>query len=312
MWSDQRRLDLTLMSEKLLASYLQYIQSNKLRLLVKSTRKCVWKRPENSVSPLAAEETIRIMESRVVNLKAMLPDLHCVNCEELLQGPTAVCESGHTFCSDCRPKLTACTFPMCVSDVLHSVRNLVLEEISGLVQNKCPNHRNGCRTLLSEELMASHERACAFNIVQCPALQVPSCRCEWEGPRSKLLAHVARKHLDKMARANYFNCTAIIDDYCLLVHQDELFLYYKRSMRGLWYAVVVSVGLTSSAFKSIFTLQRPDSELQLQLTFAVQALNDEPLGEILATGKCLVLDEVLVGHFIENDQMNLHVSVERL
>ena len=246
----------------------------------------------------------------VVNLKHIVPQLSCLLCNEPLLSETRLCERGHTFCKKCPPYLVHCT--ECLGKFLAETRNYSIESIANMVKYKCNNYDDGCRTLLTRDLILKHNAACSMSPVICPLGNIPRAQCTWTGLLHQVLGHVRSSHKDKITSRNYFKCTSLQDAYWLTIYKREIFIYYKYKQDGIWHAAVMKVGLTTDMFKGIFNLKspHPKSRESIQIGFGVELIDN--MEEIFNNGRCLMLDEVVVKRFTKDREMNMSVSIQEI
>lgn len=247
---------------------------------------------------------------QIVNLKTIGPHLTCILCTEPLTNGTRVCESGHTFCKKCLPKMSHCV--ECRAKIHVGTRNYPIEQIANMVKYKCHNYYCGCKTLLCKETVLSHNVTCQYSMVTCPLEQIHSVRCQWTGRLSHILDHVKADHSNITTNRNYFNCTSLQDTYWLTVYKGEVFLYCKQKRDAHWYAAVMSMGVTEASFRAVFILKsfEEDSNEAVEISFTVDLI--DTFEKIFVSGRCLVLDGVTVRNFIKNDKMNMMVSIEEI
>jgi hypothetical protein len=69
-------------------------------------------------------------------------------------------------------------------------------------------------------------------------------------------------------------------------------------------------GLTAEMFRGIFVLKSPDpkSREAIEMGFGVELVDN--MEEIFNSGRCLMLDDVVVKCFVINREMNMAVSIE--
>jgi hypothetical protein len=244
----------------------------------------------------------------VVYLKNIVPHLSCLVCNEPLLTVTRLCERGHTFCINCRPYLNYCT--ECLGKFLAETRNYSIGNIANMVKYKCNNYDAGCRTLLTRDLILKHNATCSMSPVICPLANIPRAKCAWTGFLHQVLGHVTTYHKDKITNGNYFKCTSLQDAYWLTIYKGEIFICYKHVKDGILYAAVMKVGLKADMFRGIFILKSPDpkSGEAIEMGFGVELVDN--MEEVFNSGRCLMLDDVVVKRFAINREMNMAVSIE--
>ncbi|KDR11331.1 putative E3 ubiquitin-protein ligase sinah [Zootermopsis nevadensis] len=249
--------------------------------------------------------------TKIVSLKDIAPHLTCALCTELLADDvTGICESGHTFCRFCLSRLDECI--KCNRRFVKDARNYMIENMAEIVKYKCQNYYFGCKTLLSADLLVKHNLTCRRRAVSCPLEQIPEVLCWWKGCLSEVLDHVKKNHGDRLTSKNYFRCPSLESTHWLTEYKGELFLYYKYIKDGEWNACVQSVGLTEDEFKGVFVLRshNANSNEVIEISFVVQLITS--LDNVHRSGRCLLLDHIVVKQFIKNKQMNMMVSIEEI
>jgi hypothetical protein len=249
-------------------------------------------------------------DTRIVSLKDIVPLLTCTLCIEPLTQATGMCESGHTFCSFCLSYLDNCT--ECTGKFLEDARNYPIEQIAEIVKYKCRNYFFGCRTLLTKDILKIHNLTCPHSSATCPLEHIPEVQCRWIGSLSRLLDHVKENHRDRITSRNYFNCYSLEATHRFTMYNGELFLYFKHIKDRQWHASVQSVGLTGAMFKVVFILRSHDenSNEAIEISFAVDHITT--LDKVYRSGRCLLLDNIVVQRFVKNNHMNMMVSIEEI
>jgi hypothetical protein len=246
----------------------------------------------------------------IVNLKNIGPHVTCILCSEPLTDGTRLCESGHTFCNKCLPKMGHCI--ECRAKIHVGTRNCPIEQIASMVKYKCHNYYRGCQTLLSKETVVSHHITCPYSKVTCPLEQIDSVRCQWTGRLHQVLDHVKEQHSNKITNRNYFSCTSLQDTHWLTVYKGEVFLYFKQKRETHWYATVMSMGITEALFRGVFVLKsfEEGSNEAVEISITVDLIDD--FDKMFDSGRCFTLDDATVRNFIKNDEMNMMVSIEEI
>jgi hypothetical protein len=93
----------------------------------------------------------------------------------------------------------------------------------------------------------------------------------------------------------------------------ELFVHYKRIVDGRLYCAVQLIGTSSEAskYKCVFTLRAANGVEQISKTFLVRSFTED-FESSFNSGKCLRLDEVTVRNFVEDNKLNLTVTLSRV
>lgn len=92
---------------------------------------------------------------------SIVSELKCPGCAQALYGPIWLCETGHSICSHCSKRISAC--PLCRKK-LTDMRNYTLEAIAGKVQFPCTHAGRGCTVRLPLELLWWHKDRCGYKV----------------------------------------------------------------------------------------------------------------------------------------------------
>ena len=106
---------------------------------------------QNCVMAATSSNAIKLME--------------CPVCLDYLQPPIFLCQNGHSVCTNCKSKLTAC--PTCRA-IMCNTRCIVLEHIIKKIKFPCTNTASGCSKLIYLKTAKEHEILCAHGLQDCP------------------------------------------------------------------------------------------------------------------------------------------------
>lgn len=95
----------------------------------------------------------------------ILQHFECPVCKSLMKPPIYQCKFGHSFCSNCRPKLEKC--PNCRA-LFGTTRNYSLEGLTAGISYACMYHHLGCEETLLAHESDKHEAICPFKPYPCP------------------------------------------------------------------------------------------------------------------------------------------------
>jgi hypothetical protein len=245
-----------------------------------------------------------------VDLTPTARQLVCPECDNLLLPPTSVCASGHTFCSACRLELDKCS--TCDGTFLEHARNIPIEEICRIVGNMCPYSENGCNYTLSAALLPGHVSRCFYRKLDCPLNKIPTYSCLWSSILKVLVPHLMQCHGDLVSERNYIMSTTLQSDTKILIHKDEIFVYYKYHKDSEWFAIVQRVGCTALKFRSVFIIRSSQNKIEsVNMTFPVTSI-DESIDDVLEEGRSMILDDTVVDKFVESDELCMMVAVEEV
>lgn len=245
-----------------------------------------------------------------MDLSVLVPMLVCAECQKMLLPPTAVCQSGHTFCEVCRLALGMCS--SCHQTFLKDARNVVIEEICNLVGKKCPYFENGCKYALTESLLSGHASTCTYRNIKCPVNIFPQHVCSWSGVLKDLVSHLFEEHMSLISIRNYVLSSLLESDIRIIMHKDEVFTYYKCFRDKEWFAVVQRVGCTKQKFRSVFGIRSVQKHTgSINMIFPVTNI-EENIEDILQEGRAAVLDDDVVRNFVDIGEVSLVVTVEEV
>jgi E3 ubiquitin-protein ligase SIAH1 len=242
--------------------------------------------------------------------EALLSHLKCPVCTAYMIPPISLCCNGHNICRKCTlKKIQRC--PVCRGR-LSGIRNITLETIARRQMYPCINRDKGCFQVFSVDLIADHEAVCPYGLMKCPMNKFPSVMCSWKGLISELKKHVTGSHKD------YYSDTPDIRLHSIRIGEavrfiwNEMFLCYESMKAGKWFCVVQMVGTKEEAanYKSQLTLFGSNGVEKIVGTFVVRSFLED-FSDSFQSGKCLVLDDTVIGKFIKGVKLNLTVSVSK-
>ena len=242
--------------------------------------------------------------------EVMLKDLECPVCMEYMVPPIKLCTNGHNICNRCRERVQRC--PTCRGKFL-DIRCLALENIARRQKHACTNRQNGCLELFSIEHIANHRTACVYGKIKCP-LHLSSLRkCPWTGLKNDLKQHVKEAHPDYLSELSLFRTSTLGFSLRIVACFGELFTYHTQKKCGRYYAAVQMIGTSSDAskYKFEFTLLAANGIEQISKTLFVRGYSED-FETIFNSGKCFKLDENDVENFVEQNKLNLTVTLSRV
>lgn len=117
-----------------------------------------------------------------------IADFECPVCNEYMNPPIRMCQTGHCFCNDCFEKIERCC--LCQSAKSKS-RCFVLERIYEKIKFPCKFSGNGCTGTFNKLDMKKHVTECHWRSISCPI-----GKCKWNGKISNLESHCLQNHKD--------------------------------------------------------------------------------------------------------------------
>jgi len=187
-------------------------------------------------------------------------------------------------------------------------RNLVLENIARRQKYPCANRQGGCLELFSIEHIAKHHAACLYGKIKCPTPFIRSC--SWIGLKNDVMEHVKSAHPKALIEKPRLTKSHLSDCWAMFFYFGELFTYYQRKRNGRYYGAVQLIGTSSEAskYKCEYTLRAAHGIEQISKTFLVNGYSEE-WETIFNSGKCLKLDEDIINHFVEENKLNLTITL---
>jgi E3 ubiquitin-protein ligase SIAH1 len=230
--------------------------------------------------------------------------LECPVCVTTMKPPIFQCRSGHSVCSECKPRVAKC--PTCRRSFT-ATRNRLAEEFAYKVKYPCKNTVRGCNEKVPLEAMKKHESVCPYRMYHC--LVGREDGCTWTGPRSAILPHTKQKHGKCIYRINphalkfkkfyLFRKRKVsrIFPFC-----GEIFLFrserdpQKRTLCD----VMQYIGPEDNASKYAYEhrLVSPSGDQKLTFVNVVKSETDE-ITNTLEMRKCFVMDYDTLKNFTQ-------------
>lgn len=233
----------------------------------------------------------------------LLGALECPVCMEYMSPPISVCESGHSICDQCRPKLPVC--PTCRKPFLSSTRNIALESIADGLEYPCRNE--GCFEIFPLQIIGLHQAVCPYRSFECPLCQ--GSHCLWKGPLSLMKKHVMEMH-ERYVRIGA-ESTSVLSNvsstpgYSLVVFAfEQVFLQKSRLHDSKFYSTVQYTGPKENASKYRYEFQlSTGKEHQKLIVGHLVHSNSEDLQSVNKAGNCVRLDYDVIKRFMYEDKL---------
>lgn len=178
--------------------------------------------------------------------------MECPICLEIMEPPIYQCNTGHSFCSTCKPKLSKC--PTCTSPIGNS-RNFALESMLDTVKFPCPNADLGCPDFQTRAGLKKHKSTCGYGGNDCPAKTL--LHCNWNGQKSSLKDHVKAKHFleeSKKLTNGLLTDTIINDAVHFMYAFGNLFCVYRQLEHNVIYWGVQYLGKVEDAARYYYQI----------------------------------------------------------
>ncbi|KAJ8976415.1 hypothetical protein NQ317_005335 [Molorchus minor] len=199
----------------------------------------------------------------------MISLFECPVCKNVMRPPIYQCQSGHSICNLCRPRLEKC--PTCRS-MFGITRNYSLEGLTSGIRYPCIYHDLGCTELSSAPQISKHENECPFKPYSCPFSS-----CTSTGNRETIIAHLIEFHPESVIFCGINGYTEsfrldqnslynkIFDRKCVIAYDHIFRLTCKRvAEHCLWAAEVLGANNNQPVFiyeVDIVDTKRPEKKL---------------------------------------------------
>ncbi|XP_063227635.1 probable E3 ubiquitin-protein ligase sinah [Bacillus rossius redtenbacheri] len=241
--------------------------------------------------------------------------LECPSCSEYMLDDIYQCVQGHSLCSACRRKTTAC--PKC-SGPLADTRCLLAEQVAQEIYYPCNNSQAGCAEMLLLKDRKEHELNCLHRVYSCTRGDA----CAWQGVLRDLVLHVEQAHkfdsTDEVT-AKYWSYDVAADSHhelVALVH-GEIFVcarvYKAEARKHLFYATHVGAKDRAADFCYDVTVYTPDAankKVVAVTNMAVPNVSEEQ--DIYESGQAVMLDDCLVRRLVSGDKLRYKFAIHKL
>lgn len=214
----------------------------------------------------------------------MLHFFECPVCKLFMKPPIFQCQSGHSICNVCRPRVEKC--PTCRS-IFGSTRNYSLEGLTSGVHYPCAYHDLGCTESGPANQILKHERECVLKPLNCPF-----ATCSLTGNRITITAHLMNFHSDSVISSGtstysdsfrldaHSSFNKVYDRKCIIVYNHIFRVCYKRvSEYCLWAVEVFGMNSHSKLFVyevAIIDTRRPEKK-HIKTDYCLSDVTEEEL-----------------------------------
>lgn len=214
----------------------------------------------------------------------MLHFFECPVCKMFMKPPIFQCQSGHSVCNVCRPRLEKC--PTCRA-IFGSTRNYSLEGLTSGVYYPCAYHDQGCTESGTANQIVKHERECMLKPLSCPF-----ANCSSTGNRITITTHLINFHSDSVissGSSTYSDSfrldpnssyTKLYDRKCIIVYNHIFRVCCKRIAEYcLWAVEVFGANSASKMFVyevAIIDTRRPEKKL-IKSDYCLSDVSEEEL-----------------------------------
>ncbi|KAG5888201.1 hypothetical protein JTB14_036212 [Gonioctena quinquepunctata] len=255
---------------------------------------------------------IKIEESSTEGIdEKMLHFFECPVCKNFMKPPIYQCQSGHSICNLCRPRLEKC--PTCRS-TFGNTRNYSLEGLTTGVQYPCVYHDSGCTEISSVTEIMKHETECPFKPYNCPFTN-----CSLTGNHDTIINHLINSHFDSVIysgttgytesfRLDQNSCYGkVFDRKCIIAFNHIFRLTCKRvAEHCLMAAEVFGCKNDSKTFVyevAIIDMKRPEKKL-IRTDYC---LNEMPEDELFK--RCIMFPNTVLSSYSNHGMITFHFMV---
>jgi hypothetical protein len=163
--------------------------------------------------------------------------------------------------------------------------------------------------------MEEEKEAVDFDLqVRCPLFRISPTSCDWCGTLGSLENHVRETHDDIIRKDSNVVCNSLRDNALIILHDEEMFLYYKCiKENGMFYATVLQVGLTSKDYKYIIKLLSVENTIgRITFRFGMHKIKDETFENVFNSGRCMAIEKTILTPYIRHDKINMIVRIEKI
>ncbi|XP_076268484.1 uncharacterized protein LOC143201364 isoform X1 [Rhynchophorus ferrugineus] len=282
-----------------------------------------------NVDLLSLQHTIKIT-NRITNIfkiktynapvhyigETLLQYFECPVCKSFMRPPIYQCQSGHSICNACKPRLDKC--PTCRA-AFGIGRNYSLEALTTGVSYPCVFHDLGCMMSLSQAEIALHEGVCPYKPYHCPFAQ-----CTMSGTYELIMNHLQEFHPDhlvvsetngyteslRLEHNSIFVSLSNTFDRKVLLAFDHIFRLTCKRMTDycMWAAEAIGCQSESKKFVyevSIIDMRHPEKRL-IQTNYC---LNETPEEDLFR--KCIMFPNSILSSYTIGGMVSYHFKIKK-
>ncbi|KAL1512792.1 hypothetical protein ABEB36_002322 [Hypothenemus hampei] len=276
-----------------------------------------------SVDLLSLQQTVKVT-NRITNIfkiktydtpvqyigERMLQHFECPVCKAFMKPPIFQCQSGHSICSTCKPRLEKC--PTCRAP-FGMTRNYSLEGLTAGVSYPCAYHDLGCMLSLSPTDITVHEVMCPYKPYRCPLPE-----CTMTGSHDIIINHLENFHSDVISESNSYNDHFRLDaqSYNIKIYRkillafDHIFRLTCKRMNDscMWAAEAIGTPKDLKNFVyevSIIDIRRPEKRL-IRTDYC---LNEMPEDDLFK--KCVIFQNTTLASYSNNGTISYQFKIKK-
>lgn len=242
----------------------------------------------------------------------MLHFFECPVCKNFMKPPIYQCQSGHSICNICRPRLEKC--PTCRS-MFGTTRNYSLEGLTSGIQYPCIYHDLGCSEMSMVNKIIKHESECPFKPYNCP---FPNCTSS--GNQQMIVAHLRDFHSEgvilsgtpgytesfRLDQNTYYN--KVFERKCVVAYNHIFRLACKRvAEHCLWAAEVIGSNGQLNTFVyevAIVDMRRPEKKL-IRTDYCLNEMSEDELFK-----RCIMFPNSILSSYSNHGMVTFHFTIK--
>ncbi|CAG9762200.1 unnamed protein product [Ceutorhynchus assimilis] len=279
-----------------------------------------------SVDLISLRQTVKIT-NRITNIfkiktydtpvssigERMMQFFECPVCKGFMKPPIFQCQSGHSICNHCKPRLDKC--PSCRAP-FGMTRNYSLEGLTAGVSYPCAYHEQGCMLSLSPVEITRHEIVCPYKPYDCPLPQ-----CKLSGSQDTIVTHLQNFHSDQVIISETNSYTEsfrleqhsmynnVFDRKILLAFENIFRLTCKRvGEYCMWAAEAMGTQgeLKNFVYEiSIIDMRRPEKRL-IRTDYCLNEMPEDDLSR-----KCIMFPNSILTAYSSNGMVSYHFKIKK-
>ncbi|CAH1999633.1 unnamed protein product [Acanthoscelides obtectus] len=256
---------------------------------------------------------IKAEESRAEHLdEKILHFFECPVCKNYMKPPIYQCQSGHSICNSCRPRLEKC--PTCRA-IFGSTRNYSLEGLTSGVQYPCLYHDLGCPETAIANVISRHERECQFKPYSCPFTN-----CTSTGNYHTMINHLIAFHsesviyngatgyTDSFRLDNTSCCNKVFDRKCVIAFNQIFRLSCKKNAdHCLWAAEVYGSNIDMKTYVygvTLMDMRRPEKKF-IRTDYCLSDVSEEELSK-----RCIMFPNSILSSYSNHGMLTFHFNIK--
>lgn len=242
----------------------------------------------------------------------MLHFFECPVCKMFMKPPIFQCQSGHSLCNVCRPKLEKC--PTCRA-IFGSTRNYSLEGLTSGVHYPCSYHDLGCKESGPANKMVKHERECLLKPLSCPF-----ANCSLTGNKPSITIHLINFHSDSVISSGSTTYSdsfrldpnssynKVYDRKCIIAYNHIFRICCKRIAEYcLWAVEIFGANSHSKTFMyevAIIDTRRPEKKI-IKTDYCLTDVSEEELFK-----RCIMFQSSALSSYSNCGMVTFFVTVK--